>query len=93
MDTIEPGHAVFRKLLPLRLQFRLVQTQIIHATNSQDGNAGKCRADAVHEGPARRAEVVGHGGVWSNGRDVIGPALEVVPPAHVRQVFIIDCEV
>lgn len=70
-----------------------MQTEIIHSANTQYRHRREGRADAVHERAARRTEVVGHGRVWPNRGDSIGPALEVLAAAHVFQILVVDGEV
>ncbi len=60
LHSWEPANTILREHLKLRLQFRLVQLQIIHRADPGDAHAWEPRAPSVHQGAADRAEVVGH---------------------------------
>jgi hypothetical protein len=79
----KPADTIFSELFPLWLQFGLVQTQIIHRTDTQNRNRWKGRTDAIHERTTREAEIVGHAGVRSDGCRRIRPGFEVVAATHV----------
>lgn len=89
----KPTDTILRKLLPLRLQFGLVQTEIIHTTKTQDRHRWKCRTNTIHERPTRETEVVSHAGVWPDRSNWISPAFEVVATTQVLQIFVINAEV
>lgn len=57
---MDPAHAILDKLLYLRSQLRLMQTEIIHGPNSEKVLALESFADTVHERAARGTEVVRH---------------------------------
>jgi len=69
-----------------------VQREVVHGADAQDAHAGKGAADAVHQGAAGRAEVVGHVLARGDG-GALAEGLEVVAAAHVREVLVVDGEV
>ena len=69
-----------------------MQLKIIHGTDAENTRPRESRADAVHEGAARGAEVVGHGVAGADGA-VLAEGLEVVAAAQVSQVRVGNGEV
>ena len=61
LPTIEPCHPILAKLLDPRLQFRLMQAEIIHSPNSQYALSWVSTANPIHQRTAHRTEVVCHG--------------------------------
>ncbi len=92
LQATQPAHTVLGKLLHSGLQLGLGQVEIVHGADAQDACSREPRADAVHERPARGAEVVGHGSVQADAV-VLAPGLEVVLAAQVLQVGVGDDEV
>lgn len=89
---MQPAHAAFGILLDPGFQLGLVQMEIINGANAQDTRARERRTDAVHEGAAGGAEVVGHGFAGGRGA-LLAEGLEVVAAAQVLQVRVGDGEV
>lgn len=56
---MQPTNPILNILLHARLQLRLVQREVVHGAEAQGAVARESGADAVHEGAAGVAEVVG----------------------------------
>ena len=66
--------------------------EIVHGADTQDTHPGERRADAVHQGAARRTEVIGHSVLRGDGAR-LAEGLQGVAAAHVLQVRVGDGEV
>ena len=66
--------------------------EIVNGADAQDALPRTARADAVHKGAARGAEVIGHGVARSDGTR-LAKGLQVVAAAHVLEVGVRDGEV
>ncbi|CAK5266600.1 unnamed protein product, partial [Mycena citricolor] len=93
INTFQPAHPILRKLLDLRPQLRLVQAKVIHRPDPQDAVPRPRRPDAVHQRPARRAEVVRHRVALARHGAALRVRREVLAAADVRQVRVRDGEV
>lgn len=89
---MQPAHTAPNKLLHFGFQLGLVQVEIVHGTNAQNARPREPRADAVHEGPARGAEIVGHVLTRSD-RARLAKCGQLVAAAEVLQVRIGDDKV
>ncbi len=69
-----------------------MQVEIVDSADAQDTLPRGTRADAVHEGAARGAEVIGHVVAGADGA-LLAPGLEVVAAAQVLQVRVGDGEI
>ena len=85
LQARQPGHAALDKLLDLRLQLGLHEGEVVNGADAEDAVARELGADAVHEGPARGAEVVGHLAARGDGFG-LAPGGQVVAAAEVLEV-------
>lgn len=69
-----------------------MQRKVIHGPDSENAVPGIARASAVHERSTRGAEVTGHI-VARRNRLGLGEGFQVVLPAQVLEVLVIDREV
>ena len=83
---------MFNEVLPLRLQFRLVEVEIIDCPNTENALPWECCANTIHEGAASLAEVVGHKALAGDGARLAKRG-QVIAAAGVGQVFVVDGEV
>ena len=60
MPFTQPLNPFLSILLQPRLELCLVQSEIVNRPNTQDTHSRIAAANAIHEGTASRAEVVGH---------------------------------
>lgn len=88
----EPVGPLPHELLDLRLQLGLHQVEVVDGADAQDAGAGPAGADAVHEGAADLAEVVGHGAAGLDGL-LLAVGVEVLLAPQVLQVRVGDGEV
>lgn len=92
-----PRSAVLCELLHRRSQLRVVQGEIIHASDAQNAHPRESSANTVHERATGRAEIIGHGIVLAWGLDKhctrLCECLEVLAAARMLQVGVIDGEV
>ena len=83
---------MLNEILPLRLQLRLVEVEIIDRPNTENTLPGKRRANTIHEGAASLAEVVGHK-VLAGDSARLAESCQVIAAAGVGQVFVVDSKV
>jgi len=89
---MEPGHSAPGELLDLRLQLRIVQTQIIHRADSGNTVAFPAATAAVHQRAADGAEEVSHCVSGSDGLGR-GPLGELVFAFEMLHCRVLDDEV
>ena len=83
---------MLNKILPLRLQFRLVKVEIIDCPNTENALPWECCANTIHEGAASLAKVVGHDALAGDGARLAKRG-QVIAAAGVGQVFVVDSKV
>ena len=89
---MKPTHPIFGKLLDLRLQFRLMQVEIVNSTDPHNGHFGKPSTPSIHESATNRAEGVLHGIASGDGL-ALGEFRELLLAAKMLQAAILDDEV
>jgi len=92
LTALEPAHAIFAELLDPRLEFRLVQIEVIHRPDPRDGHAWKAARHSVHQCATHGAKVVTHG-VASCDRLVLGEFGELVLALDMLERGVFDYKV
>jgi len=89
---MQPAHTPLGKLLNLGSQFGLHETEIVHGADAQEIHPRVSLPDTVHERPASRAEIVGHGFARADGFS-LAVGLQVLAAAQPLYVLVGDGEV
>jgi hypothetical protein len=83
---------MLHKVLPLGLQFRLMEVEIINCANTENALPWKSCTNTIHEGAASLAEVVGHEVLAGDGAR-LAKSGQVIAAAGVSQVFVVNGKV
>lgn len=83
---------MLNEVLPLGLQFRLVEAEIINCPNAENALPWESCANTIHEGATGLAEVVGHKVLAGDGAR-LAEGGQVVAAADVDQIFVVDGKV
>jgi len=90
--TTKPAYPILGKLLHSRLQFRLLQIEIVNRSNPHDAVSRIPRANTIHECPTSFAEIIRHGVGCGDGL-VLREGCQVLLSAGMLQVLVVDDEV
>lgn len=90
-SSLEPTTAILFKRLDPRLEFRLLQAEVVNCSNARYTHAGKSFRSPVHQRAANRAKAVLHPVSCSNGIGFLETA-KVVFAADVFQMAVLDDE-